>query len=317
MGLTIHKRLAILGCAFAAQAAAQTLQQSIDAGRTVYTNNCAACHGADGNGAPTRGVKALNGSAVVLAQPWAQLRVLLDGVPGTAMQQWSGMSDANLAAVITYTKNAWTNATGQNVLAADVAAARIKPPQPVPAVWPAPIGTGTALQVATIVRDATDADPSKTPKCVAWWYAPDQAAPGGWRPHYVWTEKPWYALCKAAIPVGLTAANLASIWTTAGPRSLVDAGESWAAAIWWQDHGKPKMPPAPGYVVQPYSTALYRATFPVLAGKRSTTSNGRVLVLTAGKPTPLDCALRVVEGAALYCGVPGLASTVAPAKAAP
>ena len=49
---------------------------------------------------------------------------MLNGVAGTAMPAWKQLSDTELAAVITYTKNSWTNKTGQLVQPAEVVAAR-------------------------------------------------------------------------------------------------------------------------------------------------------------------------------------------------
>jgi len=94
-------------------------------GETVYTANCAACHQATGMGAGA--IKALDGSAIVTdADKGKMIAVLLNGVKGATaeMPAWKQLSDTELAAVMTYTKNSWSNKTEQIVQPADVVAAR-------------------------------------------------------------------------------------------------------------------------------------------------------------------------------------------------
>uniref|UniRef100_UPI0038BB9C0A c-type cytochrome n=1 Tax=Limnohabitans sp. TaxID=1907725 RepID=UPI0038BB9C0A len=68
--------------------------------------------------------KALDGSAVVLnSDAGKQIHVLLNG-QNNAMPAWKQLSDTDIAAVISYTKNNWSNKTGQLVQPADVKAAR-------------------------------------------------------------------------------------------------------------------------------------------------------------------------------------------------
>ena len=92
-------------------------------GDKVYAANCAACHQPTGKGAGP--IKPLDGAAVVLdADKGKQIHVLLNGQNNGAMPAWKQLSDTDLAAVITYTKNHWSNATGQIVQPSDVATAR-------------------------------------------------------------------------------------------------------------------------------------------------------------------------------------------------
>ena len=49
---------------------------------------------------------------------------MLNGKPGTAMASFKQLSDTDLAAVITYTRNSWGNKTGEAVQPAEVKAAR-------------------------------------------------------------------------------------------------------------------------------------------------------------------------------------------------
>ena len=92
-------------------------------GEKVYAANCAACHLPTGKGAGP--IKALDGAAVVLdADKTKQISVLLNGQNNGAMPAWKQLSDTEIAAVITYTKNHWSNKTGQVVQPSDVVAAR-------------------------------------------------------------------------------------------------------------------------------------------------------------------------------------------------
>jgi cytochrome c oxidase subunit 2 len=92
-------------------------------GEKVYAANCAACHQPNGKGMGS--IKPLDGAAVVLdADKNKQIKVLLNGQNNLAMPSWKQLSDTDIAAVITYTKNNWSNKTGQLVQPADVKAAR-------------------------------------------------------------------------------------------------------------------------------------------------------------------------------------------------
>jgi cytochrome c oxidase subunit 2 len=100
-----------------------TLEDSTKRGEKVYAANCSACHQPSGKGAGP--IKALDGAAVVLdADKLKQIKVLLNGQNNLAMPSWKQLSDTDIAAVITYTKNSWSNKTGQVVQPADVKAAR-------------------------------------------------------------------------------------------------------------------------------------------------------------------------------------------------
>ncbi|WP_332777452.1 cytochrome c oxidase subunit II [Polaromonas sp.] len=92
-------------------------------GEKVYGANCASCHQANGKGAGP--IKPLDGAAVVLdADKSKQILVVLNGQNNGAMPPWKQLSDTDLAAVISYTKNNWSNQTGQIVQPAEVQAAR-------------------------------------------------------------------------------------------------------------------------------------------------------------------------------------------------
>ena len=92
-------------------------------GEKVYAANCAACHQPNGKGAGP--IKPLDGSAVVLNDDkLKQVAVLLNGQANGAMPAWKQLSDTDIAAVITFTKNHWSNKTGQLVQPAEIKAAR-------------------------------------------------------------------------------------------------------------------------------------------------------------------------------------------------
>jgi cytochrome c oxidase subunit II len=92
-------------------------------GEKVYAANCAACHQATGKGAGP--IKPLDGSAIVTDTDHnKQIQILLNGAAGGAMPSWKALSDTDLAAVISYTKNNWSNQTGQIVQPAELQAAR-------------------------------------------------------------------------------------------------------------------------------------------------------------------------------------------------
>jgi len=102
-----------------------TLPDMLVRGEKVYAANCAACHQANGKGAGP--IKALDGDPKVLdADHSVQLHVLLNGQNNGAMPSWKQLSDTDLAAVATYTKNSWSNKTGQLVQPAEVLALRGK-----------------------------------------------------------------------------------------------------------------------------------------------------------------------------------------------
>ncbi len=99
------------------------LEELVARGEKVYAANCAACHKPDGKGMGP--IKALDGSAIVQdADKGKQIATLLNGANNGAMPSWKALSDTEIAAVITYTKNNWSNKTGQVVQPSEIVAAR-------------------------------------------------------------------------------------------------------------------------------------------------------------------------------------------------
>jgi len=103
-------------------------RELIARGEKVFTANCAACHQANGKGVPGA-FPALDGSKVVLGPKDAQIKTVLNGVTKngqpTAMVAWKNtLSDTDIAAVVTYTRNSWGNRTGETIQPSEVKAAR-------------------------------------------------------------------------------------------------------------------------------------------------------------------------------------------------
>lgn len=92
-------------------------------GEKVYAQNCVACHQATGMGVPGT-FPALNGSKVVNGPKTDQIKLVLNGKPATAMASFKHLSDVDLAAVITFTRNNWNNKTGEAIAPAEIKAAR-------------------------------------------------------------------------------------------------------------------------------------------------------------------------------------------------
>ena len=93
-------------------------------GKEVYGKFCAACHQANGEGLPGA-FPALKGGKIATGPVKDHIAIVLKGKPGTAMAAFGPqLSDADIAAVVTYERNAWGNDTGDVVQPADVAAAR-------------------------------------------------------------------------------------------------------------------------------------------------------------------------------------------------
>ena len=100
-----------------------TLDELKAKGGEIYAANCVACHQATGKGVPPA-FPALDGSKVANGPKAAQIALVLGGKAGTAMASFSRLSDAELAAVITFTRNSWGNKTGEAIQPADIKAAR-------------------------------------------------------------------------------------------------------------------------------------------------------------------------------------------------
>lgn len=86
-----------------------TPAELIARGESVYNAQCIACHQATGKGLPPA-FPALEGSPIVMGPMAANIEIMLKGVSGSAMQSYAQLSDADLAGVITFTRQSWANA---------------------------------------------------------------------------------------------------------------------------------------------------------------------------------------------------------------
>jgi cytochrome c oxidase subunit 2 len=105
-----------------------TLDELKQRGEKVYAANCVVCHQATGKGVPSA-FAALDGSPVVNGPKAEQIKVLLNGKSSgkfpAQMPGWKQLSDTEIAAVITYTRNSWSNKAAENIVQpAEVSAAR-------------------------------------------------------------------------------------------------------------------------------------------------------------------------------------------------
>ncbi|MET4163407.1 cytochrome c oxidase subunit 2 [Marinobacterium sp. MBR-111] len=97
-----------------------TLDELMQQGEQVYLQACAACHLPSGEGVPGA-FPALKGSPVALGDVSAHIDIVLNGKAGTAMQAFRDqLSTVQLAAVITYERNAWGNSLGEAVSPAQI-----------------------------------------------------------------------------------------------------------------------------------------------------------------------------------------------------
>jgi cytochrome c oxidase subunit II len=100
-----------------------TIDEMKTRGEKIYAANCVACHQANGKGVPGA-FPALDGAPTVNGPKGPQIDILLNGK--NAMPAWkSVLSDTDIAAVITYTRNSWSNKPKENIVQpAEVVAAR-------------------------------------------------------------------------------------------------------------------------------------------------------------------------------------------------
>ena len=97
-----------------------TMAEAMDLGEKIYTANCAACHMPNGEGLP--GIfPSLKGSQIAVADQPEHISIVINGITGTAMQAYAKqLTMSEIAAVVTYERNAWGNNTGDLVQAKDI-----------------------------------------------------------------------------------------------------------------------------------------------------------------------------------------------------
>ena len=95
-----------------------SLEELMERGKAVYDRSCLACHGATGEGGLGLPIA---GSPIATGELNNHLEIGINGVPGTAMQAFGGqLNDVDMAAVITYQRNAFNNNMGDLVQPIDV-----------------------------------------------------------------------------------------------------------------------------------------------------------------------------------------------------
>lgn len=92
-------------------------------GEALYTEKCSACHQPNGEGLPPA-FPPLKGSTIATGPVAEHFNIVLNGKAGTAMQAWNALNDLEIAAIVTYERNAWGNATGDVIQPAQAKAAR-------------------------------------------------------------------------------------------------------------------------------------------------------------------------------------------------
>lgn len=88
-------------------------------GEKVYAGTCVACHQANGKGIPGT-FPGLDGSKITNGPKAEHIKMVMGGKAGTAMVAFKHMSDVDIAAVITYERNAWSNTTGDLVQPSEI-----------------------------------------------------------------------------------------------------------------------------------------------------------------------------------------------------
>jgi len=121
-----EQRLAAIAAAEAEKAslaAMMTMDELMELGEATYVTYCAACHQANGQGLPPT-FPALKGSPIAVGDISEHINIVVNGKAGSGMQAFGKqLTLKELAAVVTYERNAWGNNTGDTIQTADVKAA--------------------------------------------------------------------------------------------------------------------------------------------------------------------------------------------------
>ena len=123
------KHLAIVLCLvfLGGAALAQGQGGAAQRGQGIFEEHCAQCHRTSGEGLPAA-FPALNKNPFVLGDPQPVIGTVLNGLQGSLgkMPAWKDkLDDGQIAAVVTYIRQAWSNRAAA-ITAAMVAAARGK-----------------------------------------------------------------------------------------------------------------------------------------------------------------------------------------------
>jgi cytochrome c oxidase subunit 2 len=118
-----QKNMMVAAAAEASADKTYSMAELMEKGQGLYNSKCGACHQINGQGLPPA-FPGLKGSAIATGPIQAHLDIVLNGKPGTAMVAWNTLNDLELAAIMTYERNAWGNDTGDIVQPRDIKAAR-------------------------------------------------------------------------------------------------------------------------------------------------------------------------------------------------
>lgn len=102
-----------------------TLANVMQRGAALYDQHCAACHKFDGSGMPPTFPALRDSSIATSTDVNRHIDLVMNGVPDTAMQAYAPqLDDEELAAIITYERNAWEHDSGDLILPAQIQARR-------------------------------------------------------------------------------------------------------------------------------------------------------------------------------------------------
>ena len=97
-----------------------SMDELMTQGKAGYEKNCAACHQVTGLGIPPV-FPALKGSPIALGDIQLHNDIVINGKPGTAMAAFGEqLTPTELAAIITYERNAWGNNKGDSIQPAEI-----------------------------------------------------------------------------------------------------------------------------------------------------------------------------------------------------
>jgi cytochrome c oxidase subunit 2 len=134
--------------------AAVSMDELMELGESTYIAHCAACHQVSGAGLPPA-FPALKNSPIAMGDIATHIKTVFNGRAGTGMQGYGKqLSLKQIAAVVTYERNAWGNNTGDAVQASDVKSA-------VSGSGSDEVGTATSERVAETVVEAPPEDLTK------------------------------------------------------------------------------------------------------------------------------------------------------------
>lgn len=100
------------------------MEELMAQGESVYNTQCASCHQVDGQGLPGA-FPAIGGSAIATGDPDAHIDIVYAGKAGSAMAAFaSRLSNSDMAAVLTYQRNALGNSVGDTIQPSAIKALR-------------------------------------------------------------------------------------------------------------------------------------------------------------------------------------------------